>query len=272
VRTGRRGPAGPTRGLPASVTRTAPALAAVALAELAAPIPLRGQDEMFGTGAGAQDFPTLEEGLRAFTDVPQIAQLALGIAVALALAALLAFHPKRRGRVRDEADLSYPNTILLFAVVGAIVAQIVKVSPAMALVVFGIGGLIRFRTRIGAPDDTGHAILATLVGIAAGMGMFLLAVLGTAVGWGLMFATEGGRSYRLRVRDLKRKVAFETRDAIRALLADAGWKILGEAHRPDRGKLDFYVRHPAETGPETMRDKLDEALPESGGRLRLEEI
>jgi NhaP-type Na+/H+ or K+/H+ antiporter len=137
---------------------------------------------MFGTGAGAQDFPTLEEGLRAFTDAAQIAQLALGIAVALALAALLAFHPKRRGRVRDEADLSYPNTILLFAVVGAIVAQIVKVSPAMALVVFGIGGLIRFRTRIGAPDDTGHAILATLVGIAAGMGMFLL-VFGSSPYW-----------------------------------------------------------------------------------------
>jgi hypothetical protein len=227
---------------------------------------------MFGTGAGAQDFPTLEEGLRAFTDAAQIAQLALGIAVALALAALLAFHPKRRGRVRDEADLSYPNTILLFAVVGAIVAQIVKVSPAMALVVFGIGGLIRFRTRIGAPDDTGHAILATLVGIAAGMGMFLLAVLGTAVGWGLTFATEGGRSYRLRVRDLKPKSTFKTRGAFRAALADDGWTILGEAHRPDRGKLDFYVRRPGEAGPEAVRDKLDDALPESGGRIRLEEI
>ncbi len=217
------------------------------------------------------DFPSIEEGLRAFGDYGQVGQVALGIAIAIALALTIAYHPSRAGRVKEEGDVEYPKTIVLFAVVGAIVAQIVRVSPAMALVVFGIGGLIRFRTRIGAPADTGHAILATLVGIAAGMSLYLLAVVGTLTGWLLIWFGEGNPAYRLRVRDLAKKDAMEARERYRALLAAAGWKVLGEAHRPDKGKLDFYVRSGRGTTPENLRDRLQQACDEGEERFRLEE-
>ncbi len=221
---------------------------------------------------GQSDFPSIQEGLGAFTDYGQVGQVALGIAIAIALALTIAYHPSRAGRVKEEGDVEYPKTIVLFAVVGAIVAQIVRVSPAMALVVFGIGGLIRFRTRIGAPADTGHAILATLVGIAAGMGLYLLAVIGTLTGWGLIFAMEGRPAHRLRVRDLDEEDALEVRDRYRELLASEGWRVLGEAHRPDKGKLDFYVRGPGRRAPERLRGELGAVTESAGGRFRLEEV
>ncbi|MEN8375029.1 MAG: MgtC/SapB family protein [Gemmatimonadota bacterium] len=230
----------------------------------------QGLDAMFG-GGSPQDFPTIEQGLSAFRDAGQIAYLALGIALAILLSSVIAFHPRRRGRVRDDADLEYPRTIILFAVVGAIVAQIVRVSPAMALVVFGIGGLIRFRTRIGAPADTGHAILATLIGIAAGMGMFLLAVIGTITAWLLILTMESRPAYRLRVRDLDELGALEAREKIRPILAASGWKVLGEAHRPDEGKLDFYVRGKDPDAAESLRAELRQAFEEAEGRVRLED-
>lgn len=217
------------------------------------------------------EFPSIAEGLRAFTDYAQVGQVALGIAIAIALAATIAYHPRRAGRVKGEGDVEYPKTIVLFAVVGAVVAQIVRVSPAMALVVFGIGGLIRFRTRIGAPADTGHAILATLVGIAAGMSLYLLAVVGAATGWLLIWFGEGNPAYRLRIRDLDEKDALVARDRYRELLAAAGWTVLGETHRPDRGKLDFYLRRARGKPPETLREQLQEACDEGEERFRLEE-
>jgi len=39
--------------------------------------------------------------------------------------------------------------------------------PAMALVVFGMGGLIRFRTRTGSGLGTGRAIFAVVIGFAS---------------------------------------------------------------------------------------------------------
>lgn len=235
-------------------------------------IALSAQAEFLGAGGTAQDFPTVEESLRAFTDVGQVAYLVIGILLAIALSATIAFHPRRKGRVTEEEDLEYPKTIILFAVVGAIVAQIVRVSPAMALVVFGIGGLIRFRTRIGAPADTGHAILSTLIGIAAGMGLYLLAIIGTATGWFMIFAMESQRTYHFRVRDLDEEAALDSRATYLALLKANGWRVLGEAHRPDKGKLDYYLRGRGPEKAEELREVVQEVCGDTGVRFRLDEV
>ena len=254
----------------ASPVRAALAPLAAAGPSTAAPAALAQGPETLGMPMQS-DFPSIVDGLRAFTDFDQVGQVAIGIAIAIALAATIAYHPSRSGRVTDAADVEYPKTILLFAVVGAVVAQIVRVSPAMALVVFGIGGLIRFRTRIGAPAHTGHAILATLVGIAAGMSLYLLAVVGTVTGWLLIWFGEGNPAYRLRIRGLDEDAATGARDRYRELVAAAGWTVLGEAHRPDQGKLDFYVRRPRGKTPEALSEQLQEACDAGEERFRLEE-
>jgi hypothetical protein len=69
--------------------------------------------------------------------------------------------------VEPRATSSSPRPFLMYSMVAAIVALIVEVQPAMAFVIFGIGGLLRFRTdgrrrqgdRPRDPGDRGRPVL-----------------------------------------------------------------------------------------------------------------
>ena len=69
----------------------------------------------------------------------------------------------------------------MYALVGAVTAKIVEANSAMAFVVFGIGGLMRFRTDVGPAKDTGRVILTAVVGVCCGLKLLVVAVRATAV-------------------------------------------------------------------------------------------
>jgi hypothetical protein len=216
-------------------------------------------------GSLAEDDSLFVRGLLRFGEGGLLLRLALDIGLALALASTIAFHPRRHGRAVNLDEVEYPKTVLLYAVVGTIVAEIVVVSPAMALVVFGIGGLLRFRTDVGAAHDTGHVILATLVGIACGLGRFPLAVAATAVGWLLIWTLERGAFYRLVVEKVDRRSVEPSIAAYQELLRSEGWSIRGIKREPGKERFSIYVRgrEPPEPGP--VEDRLGLAPEELRG-------
>lgn len=188
----------------------------------------------------------------------------IDVGVALLLAASIAFHPRRHGRAVDIDEVQYPKTVLLYAVVGTIVAEIVVVSPAMALVVFGIGGLLRFRTEVGEAHETGHVILATLVGITCGLGRFPLAVVATAVGWLLIWTLERGTLYRLVVAEVDRRAIERSIARYQDLLQREGWSIRGIKREPGKQRFSIYVRGKSEP----IRTPIEDRLPDTPTELR----
>jgi hypothetical protein len=70
----------------------------------------------------------------------------------------------------------------------------------MGLVIFGIGGLIRFRTVLEHPRLTAKAILCVLVGLAAGLNQFVTAGLVTVAGFLIVWWIERSTTLRLRVK------------------------------------------------------------------------
>ena len=118
------------------------------------------------------------------TDAPdrttQVEQLMLAIVrlpIAAGLATILAMRPRRRGTPRRSPAVIHTQIIL--AIVGAVVMLVVGSSLARAFGIVGAAGLVRYRSKIEDPKDAGVMLSTLAVGLAAGVGVWMLAVFST---------------------------------------------------------------------------------------------
>jgi hypothetical protein len=178
---------------------------------------------------------------------------------ATASSALLAYHPVYRRRQSSLADLDLRKTLIIYGVVGALIAVICKVSPSMAFVIFGIGGLMRFRTDVGASKDTGHTIMATLIGLCWGLGLELVAALATVYFWIMIFGLERARPLELTVGGVALADMGRSVDAYGAAIERAGGRVLGQSKNFKRAELAFVLQLP--DGTEILLEREFDAIP-----------
>lgn len=209
-------------------------------------------------------------GWDAFTDLELIGDVALVLAIAVALAAAIAYHPLIRRKAATLEEIEEPKTLILYSMVGAVVAAIVKVQPNMALVVFGIGGLLRFRTNAGNTKNTGRVILVTVVGLCCGLELYVIAALATVFGWLLIFVLERTTVERVIVQGIDVAQLGPAAAAHAKVLADAGCEILGEQKNAKKGLVALVFRAPAEVSREVLRSKFAEVEPPLRGAVDFE--
>src|SRR6185295_2344046 len=138
----------------------------------------------FGTPALSQ--PTVPQATRTETAtetpdrVTQLAELrhaVLRLPVAALLAAALAIRPRRRGTPRRQAPVI--QTQIILSVVGAIVMLVVGSSLARAFGIVGAAGLVRYRAKIDDPKDAGVMLSTLAIGLASGVGLWMIASFAT---------------------------------------------------------------------------------------------
>jgi len=183
------------------------------------------------------------------------------LAAATVSSALLAFHPVYRGRPTSLADLDLRKTLIIYGIVGALIAVICTVSPSMAFVIFGIGGLMRFRTDVGASKDTGHTIMATLIGLCWGLGLELVAALATVYCWFMIFALERARPVELTVGGVAVPEMGRAADAYREAIRRTGGRLLAHAKDFKRSQMTFVFRMPTRASEESLASEVA-AIPD----------
>jgi uncharacterized membrane protein YhiD involved in acid resistance len=93
------------------------------------------------------------------------------------LGAALAFRPRRRGTPpRNPAVI---ETQVVLAVMGALVMIVVGASMARAFGIVGAASLIRYRAKISDPKDAAVMLSTLGVGLAAGVGLYVVAAVAT---------------------------------------------------------------------------------------------
>jgi len=208
--------------------------------------------------------PQIQEhlvGWDGFTDLAFMGQMAVVLLVSVVLAVAIAYHPAVRRKATTLEEFEQPKVFIMYSIVGAVIALIVKVQPSMALVVFGIGGLLRFRTNVGQAKDTGRVILVTMVGLCCGLELYVVAVLATVFGWVLIFALESRTVGRLMVQGVGREIMSETARAYMAVLRESGCAVLSEERNLEKGIVAFVYRAPREV-TRTMLEARFEHFPE----------
>jgi uncharacterized membrane protein YhiD involved in acid resistance len=113
--------------------------------------------------------------------------------IRLPLAALLgtalALRPRRRGT--PEREPAVVQTQIILAVVGSLIMLVVGASLARAFGIVGAANLIRYRSKIDDPKDAVVMLCALSVGLASGVGLYGLAIIGTVFIVACLWVIEG---------------------------------------------------------------------------------
>jgi hypothetical protein len=143
-----------------------------------------------GQTAGAAEERTPREALppSRFTQMEQLQYAILRLPIAAALACALAFRPRRRGTPRRQAPVI--QTQIILAIVGAVVMLVVGTSLARAFGIVGAAGLVRYRAKIDDPKDAGVMLSTLAIGLAAGVGLWMLALFATAFILAMLWVIE----------------------------------------------------------------------------------
>jgi uncharacterized membrane protein YhiD involved in acid resistance len=110
----------------------------------------------------------------------QLEQLRYAIArlpIAAGLAVVLALRPRRRGTPPRQAQVV--QTQIILSIVGAVVMLVVGTSLARAFGIVGAAGLVRYRAKIEDPKDAGVMLSTLAIGLASGVGLWMLAAFST---------------------------------------------------------------------------------------------
>jgi uncharacterized membrane protein YhiD involved in acid resistance len=151
---------------------------------------------------GAPDTPTLPSA----NDIPDFSWAALGhallcLVVAASLGAILAFRPRRAGGPPRVPHVI--QTQVMLAVVGSLIMLVVGASLARAFGIAGAASLVRYRAKVNDPKDASVMLSCLAVGLASGVGLFFLAIAGTAVIVAVLWALEFNEAWPAKVFELK---------------------------------------------------------------------
>jgi uncharacterized membrane protein YhiD involved in acid resistance len=196
--------------------RALPLVLWTALLCAAAGAPAAAQQSPFDTAAADKADP-LDAAQDAMT---QVRHAVIRLPLAAVLGAALAVRPRRKGTPPRQPAVI--QTQIILAIVGAVVMLVVGSSLARAFGVVGAAGLVRYRAKIEDPKDAGVMLSTLAVGLASGVGQFVMAAF--SAGFILValwiiesFEPEGRKLFELKIK--MGKETDERRKDLDALLA-----------------------------------------------------
>lgn len=186
--------------------------------------PAFAQVPFMPTGGETPDFGS---GLHELDRLGLLGLFALETVLTLALAASIAFHPVRRRAHRDIADLVLPRLFLLYSLIGmAIGFLVVQHGYYIGFVIFGIGGLLRFRSYIDGSSNTVEAILVTLLGLCIGLNLPIMALLITIGAWLVIYVTGRTDGYEIKLTCTTAPILDDQLNRLVTHIDKLGWHLV----------------------------------------------
>lgn len=204
---------------------------------------------------------TVGEGWQGFLNFALLGDTLLTLVFAAVLGAIISFHPRHRQLADTLAEVEAPKVYILYAVIGALIGILVRhYDLVVGFVIFGIGGLIRFRTILTSASLTGRVILVTLIGLACGLNLPHVAALTTAFAWLLIFLLEARVTYRVDVRSLDPASVPEAANAYRALFEANGCRVISVRQNPMKQRIRLLVVCPRDRTQNTLQEAIDTGI------------
>lgn len=233
--------------------------------------------QRFGAMPGSDTPPSVMQGFQTFLDGATVMDLLVGYGFALLLASLIAWHPKRMSARRADRLLGREGILLLFGLIGATVALLVMVHPSLGLVVFGIGGLVRFRTTLDDPELTAKGIVTLVIGLACGTSAYLPATIVAGIAWTLIWFIDNRVTYRVRIGsrgELRRPLTTDDGVAIADTVRAERIHIVNSALEARKNRLSLHLRAPSHLDEAQILAAIRSALPHdvSNAKVRIDLI
>jgi uncharacterized protein DUF4956 len=189
--------------------------------------------------------------------------------IAAGLACVLAFRPRRKGTPTRQMPVI--QTQIILAVVGAVVMLVVGSSLARAFGIVGAAGLVRYRAKIEDPKDAGVMLSTLAVGLAAGVGVWLLAGFATLFILALLWVVESfePKATQLFTLKVKAKDAAGIKPKLDALLARYHFEVELRGSSPE--ELHYEVRMPSHGKTDRLSERILKLDPDNIPEVEWEE-
>lgn len=219
---------------------------------LAAALGLSATSAFAQPGMGIPPGPVADFDLAA--QLASVRDAVVSLPLATALGALLAFRPRRRGT--PPRSPAVVHTQIILAIIGAMVMLVVGQSLARAFGIVGVASLIRYRAKVDDPKDAGVMLAALGVGLASGVGLYLLATFGAAFVLGVLWAVESFEPKATRPFTLT--VTSKDPDGLKARLEAVLRRSRAEfdLRTASAEELCYEVKLPLERRTETVSDQI----------------
>lgn len=199
------------------------------------------------------------------TDVHFIANSVGILLLASLMGAMIGYHPATRRTIDGLHEADMPHVYVLYAMIGAVIGVAVReFGTVVGVVVFGIGGLLRFRSATDSTRDTVRLIIVTLMGLTAGLGLLGFAVIITLFSFALIHVFDTRPPYRIRVEGMTKDRTGSCAEAYRGILKAHGCSIIAEHHSLEKARIEFVFRLPRRS----TRARLDGELSAIAADLR----
>jgi uncharacterized membrane protein YhiD involved in acid resistance len=173
------------------------------------------------------------------------ADITIRLAAALVLGAVVAWiYRKSRG----EQSSSFTVTLVLLAVLIAMVTQVIGDNVARAFSLVGALSIVRFRTVVRDTQDTAYVIFSVAVGMAVGAATLWVAVAGMAIIAAAAWAMRSGGSAadRPMTHRVTARVAigYDAEQAVMPALQTvvAAWRPLGASTTKQGAAIEVVYR------------------------------
>ena len=204
-----------------------------------------------------------------YTQLDHLRHAVTRLPVAAGLACVLALRPRRRGTPHRQAPVI--QTQIILAVVGAVVMLIVGASLARAFGIVGAAGLVRYRAKIEDPKDAGVMLSTLAIGLACGVGLWMLAIFATFFVLGLLWIVESfePRATQAFMLKVKAKDPAVIKQQLEQLLARN--KLEFELRGTSPEELHYEVHVPLTTKADRLSDVILKIDPENATAVEWEE-
>ena len=190
---------------------------------------------------------------------------ALRLPLAAVLGTVLALRPRRRGT--PERQPAVVQTQIILAIVGSLIMLVVGASLARAFGIVGAANLIRYRSKIDDPKDAVVMLCALSAGLAAGVGLYGLAIVGTLFIVFCLWIIEGFEP-QTRVFELTVKMGDKTpelRPKIEEVLRR--YKARYELRTAAEDSVSYLVTAPRALRTDRVSNTMMELVPEGKGAV-----
>jgi hypothetical protein len=230
--------------------------------------------QIFGVDlvADGEAWNSFVEGWSSLTDWHEFLPLVVNMLLAVLLMLPLIYGQHKLGRLDSLGRIDEQKALVTFAAVSAAVAVLVLEHPAMSLVIFGMGGLLRFRTPTKSERGTGRAVFAVVIGLACGLSLYALAVTLTILGYVAMVSMERRSTLELTIKKLSPERLKESMAAYSAVIKEHGGRIVSTRTGAVEDQFTMVLLVPRGVSLQEMNERLKLEVPdELQGKMQVDQ-
>lgn len=172
----------------------------------------------------------------------ELLEFAVALIETSLMTAAIAYHPIMSATRRTRSDFEAPRALFIFALIGMVVGfLIMHHGYLIGFVLFGLGGLLRFKTDDNS-GDTMRLILVTLIGLCIGLDLPVVALITTASAWSILYLLGGPANFGLDIQfsDKQRPVS-ESMQELRDELQKSGFRIVSMSRTKFKSTVHYVV-------------------------------